>query len=150
MTLLPAIAAYVTLKRALGAVFSAEARILRSFGRTLGDVPVEAISPALCQAFCRGVGPPTRFWARKHDTLRGFFRYLVGRGQLARSPLPEPCPRIPASFRPYIYSRDELRRLLEATATAVSARSRVPPLTLRALLLLLYGAGLRAGEGGRR
>jgi hypothetical protein len=88
MTRLPAIAAYVTLKRALGAVFTAEARSLRSFGRTLGDVPVAAIAPAVCQAVCRGVGPPTRFWARKHATLRGFFRYRVGRGPLARSPLP--------------------------------------------------------------
>lgn len=149
MTLLPAIAAYVTLKRALGAVFAAEARILRSFGRTVGDVPVTAITPAQCQAFCRGVGPPTRFWARKHETLRGFFRYLVGRGQLARAPLPEPGPRIPASFQPYIYSREELQRLLAAAATPVSPRALVQPATLRPLLLLLYGAGLRAGEALR-
>jgi hypothetical protein len=39
MTLIEAIESYLTLKRSLGAVFAADARILRSFGRALGDVP---------------------------------------------------------------------------------------------------------------
>jgi len=149
MTLLAAIEAYLTLKHALGAVFSVDARILRSFGRTLGDIPVGTISPEQCRAFCRGSGPPTRFWPRKHEALRGFFRYLVGRGHLVMSPLPEPAPRIRSTFRPYVYSHDELRRLLDGTATLVSKRSVLQPPTLRILLLLLYGAGLRAGEALR-
>jgi len=149
MTLWSAIAAYVTLKRALGAVFSVDARILRALSRALGDVPVTAILPAQCHAFCWGSQPPTRFGVRKHETLRGFFRYLVGRGHLIGSPLPEPPPRVATTFRPYIYSRDELRRLLDATATAGSARTLVQPATLRTLLLALYGAGLRAGEALR-
>ncbi len=149
MTLWVAIAAYLTLKRALGAVFSAEARILRALGRVLGDVPVTTITPAQCHAFCWGRQPPTRFGVRKQETLRGFFRYLVGRGHLTASPLPEPPPRVATTFRPYIYSRDELHRLLDATATAGSPRTLVQPATLRPLLLLLYGAGLRAGEALR-
>lgn len=149
MTLLSALEAYLTLKRALGAVFSVDARILRSFCRTLGDIPVGTISPEQCQTFCRGSGPPTRFWSRKHEALRGFFRYLVGRGHLVASPLPEPAPRIRSTFRPYIYSQDELRRLLDGTAMQVSKRSLLQPPTLRMLLLLLYGAGLRAGEALR-
>lgn len=149
MTLRAAVEAYVTRKRALGAVFSVDARILRSFARTVGDVPLETLSAAACQAFCRGPGPPTRFATRKHESLRGFFRYLVGRGHLRASPLPEPAPQAPALFRPYIYSPDELRRLLDATPTLARRRALVPPETVRTLLLLLYGAGLRAGEALR-
>jgi integrase len=146
MTLLAAAEAYVVLRRALGSVFSVDARILRSFSRRLGDIPVAEISPELCLAFCRGSGPPTRFWLRKHEALRGFFRYLVGRGHLEASPLPEPPPRIRSTFEPYIYSHDELRRLLAAVAPCISGRSCMTPLTLRTLILFIYGAGLRASE----
>jgi integrase len=149
MTLGAALERYVTLKRALGAVFSVDARILRAFARRVGDVPLASISAAACQAFCQGAGPPTRFTLRKHESLRGFFRYLVGRGDLRASPLPEPAPPVRSAFRPYIYSRDELRRLFEATATLASRRALVQPETVRTLLLLLYGAGLRAGEALR-
>jgi len=62
MTLAGAIDAYLTLKRSLGAVFTAQASILRAFGRTVGDIPLDAISAEVCFTFCRGTGPPTRFW----------------------------------------------------------------------------------------
>jgi site-specific recombinase XerD len=149
MTLTESIESYLSLKRSLGAVFSAEARILRSFRRVLGDVPLDSIGRDACQAFCRGSGPPTRFWERKHQTLRGFFRYLTTRGQVPASPLPHAAPRVPRSFQAYIYSRDELRRLLEATSILETTRSPQQPLTVRTLLLVLYGAGLRPGEALR-
>jgi len=149
MTLTEAIDSYLTLKQALGAVFSAETRILRSFGRALGDIPLDAIDRQATYAFCRGTGPPTRWWERKHQTLRGFFAYLVGRGHLATSLLPEPAPPIPRSFEAYIYSRDELQRLLDATAILEDSRSPLQHLTFRTLLLTLYGAGLRPSEGLR-
>jgi site-specific recombinase XerD len=149
MTLATAIEAYVTLKRSLGAVFTAQEAILRAFGRTLGDIALEAISAEACFTFCRGTGPPTRFWENKHQTLRGFFNYLLSRGHLAASPLQEPGPRADRSFRPYIYSHQELQRLLDATVTLTSTRFPLQPLTYRTLILALYGAGLRAREGLR-
>jgi integrase len=146
MKLSSAIENYVALKRSLGAVFSVDAGILHSFSRALGDVSLETITPEDCRKFCRGKGLPTRFWERKHQSLRGFFHYLVSRGFLVGSPFKEPTPRIQRTFRPYIYSHDELRRLLEATAQERNPRAQLEPQTLRTILLLLYGAGLRAGE----
>lgn len=149
MTLTEAIDSYLQLKRALGAVFSAETRILRSFGHALGDIPLDTIDRQATHAFCRGSGPPTRWWERKHQALRGFFAYLVTRGYLNRSPLPELGPRIPRSFEAYIYSREELQRLLDTTAILKDARSPLQHITFRALLLTLYGAGLRPSESLR-
>jgi site-specific recombinase XerD len=149
MTPTEAVESYLSLKRALGAIFSADARILRSFVRALGDVPLESISREACQAFCRGTGPPTRFWERKHYTLRGFFGYLVGRGHLPKSPLPDAGPQIPRSFQAYIYSHDELRRLLDATSILKADYWKEQVLTFRTILLVLYGAGLRPGEALR-
>ncbi|MBN1773661.1 MAG: tyrosine-type recombinase/integrase [Deltaproteobacteria bacterium] len=149
MTLVEAVENYITLKRSLGAVFSADARILRSFGRAVGDLPVDAIRRENCQAFCRGTGPPSRFWERKHYTLHAFFRHLVARGHLTAAPLPQLAPRIPRMFQAHVYSRDEMRRLLEATSILDTPWSRLRPATCRTLLLLLWGAGLRPGEALR-
>lgn len=149
MTLTEAVESYLILKRSLGAVFSADARILHSFVRAIGDMPLESIQRETCQAFCRGTGPPTRFWERKHYTLRGFFSYLVGRGHLPRSPLPEAGPQIPRSFQAYIYSHDELRRILDATSVLETDNWKEQALTFRTILLVLYGAGLRPGEALR-
>ena len=149
MTLTEAIDAYIALKRSLGAVFAADARILRAFARALGDIPVRDIDPETTRAFCRGEGAPTRWWERKDETLRGFFAWLVGRGHLCACPLPAHRPRVGRSFQPYVYSRDELQRLLDATAILKDARFPLRETTFRTLLLVLYGAGLRPGEGRR-
>jgi site-specific recombinase XerD len=149
MTLTEAVESYLILKRSLGAVFSADARILHSFVGAIGDVPLESIQRETCQAFCRGTGPPTRFWERKHYTLRGFFSYLIARGHLLRSPLPDAGPQIPRAFQAYIYSPDELRRILDATSVLETDRWKEQALTFRTILLVLYGAGLRPGEALR-
>src|SRR5713101_3372393 len=149
MTLTSAIDAYLTLKRSLGAGLKAQETILRAFGRALGEIPLDAIAAEACATFCRSTGAPTRFWENKHQTLRGFFTHLVSRGYLIASPLQEPGPRAAHAFQPYIYSHEELQRLLQATVTLTSARFPLQPLTYRTLLLILYGAGLRASEGLR-
>ena len=48
MTIVEAIESYLTLKRSLGAVFRGDARILRSLGRALGDVPLNSIDRDAC------------------------------------------------------------------------------------------------------
>lgn len=149
MKLAEAVDSYVTIKRALGAVFSAETRILRSAVRAFGDIPLDTIDREAVHAFCRGTGPPTRWWERKHYTLRAFFAYLVARGHMSASPIAELAPRIPRSFEPYVYSREELRRLLDATEILEDNRSPLQHTTFRTLLLVLYGAGLRPSEGLR-
>jgi len=146
MTLFPAIEAYVSIRQDLGADFTTAAKILRFFGRTLGNLPLEVINGQQCEAFCWG-HDRRRFATGKHSTLNGFFRYLVGRGYLDVSPLPDPPRRRPSTFQPYIYSQEEMKHLLEATVILSSSRRwRMQPQTLRTLLLLLYSTGLRIGE----
>ena len=118
MKLSSSIENYVALKRSLGAVFSSDARVLRSFSRAMGDVALEAITTEDCRRFCRGKGLPSRFWERKHGSLQGFLHYLVSRGFLVSSPFKEPAPHIQRTFRPHIYSHDELRRRQEGLARA--------------------------------
>lgn len=149
MKLHTAIESYISHRRSLGAVFCTDARVLRSFARAAQDVGVRSITPQLCRTFCRGNGPPTRHWERKHTTLRGFFDFLVVRGHLDVSPLQGPSPKVSHDFVPRILCLEELQCLLEATAVLQLQRSTLAPQTFRTLVLLLYAAGLRAGEALR-
>jgi integrase len=62
------------------------------------------------------------------------------------SPLPKTVPKRPHPFRPYIFPEEELRRLFKAAGELETPRMALQGATLRPLLLLLYGAGLRISE----
>lgn len=147
MTLAQVVTDYVTLKQALGMRFRTEARILKAFARALGDVELREVAPEAVQAYLAGSGPLTTFWHRKYEALTGFYRFAVGRGYPVSSPLPTTVPKRPAPFVPYLYTPAEVQRLLAAAdRLAPNPRAMLPAATVRTLLLLLYGTGLRLGE----
>jgi integrase/recombinase XerD len=55
-------------------------------------------------------------------------------------------PKLPARLVPYVYTRDELHRLVHATTSYRKQHRKLEPHTLRAIVLVLYGAGLRVSE----
>ncbi len=143
---------YVTLKRATGLRFRTAATTLNAFRRAAGHIDVNEITQETVQAFLNGSRAISSSWHLKHYTLAGLFRFALQRGLVSASPLPYRVPKRPAYAMPYIYSADELRRLLAATE-ALDVRhpighvaASIPALTYRTLLLLLYGAGLRLSE----
>jgi site-specific recombinase XerD len=138
-------AQYVAYKQSMGMRFHTEARTLRSFCRAMGDIAVAEIAAGRVAAYIAGAGPVTRFWHRKHEVLRGFYRFAMARGYAASSPLPKIVPK-PPHFVPHIYSQDELQRLLDATACCEGSRCKLQPHTCRMLILLLYGTGMRISE----
>lgn len=138
---------YVAFRRSLGEAFNTHDRTLRAFCRAAGPaVDVTEVREDQVSSFLAGKGPITHSWHARHDALVGFYRYAVSRGYVSSAPLPAVIPKRPPPFVPYIYSTDELRRLLKATATYQRNRSSIEPVTIRTIILLLYGAGLRIGE----
>lgn len=137
---------YISLKQSLGSRFHTEATILKAFCNALGEVTIVDVEPHLVNSYLSGSGPVTLFWHRKYEALSGFYRFALGRGYVLHSPLPMIVPKRPQPFRPYIYSQQELRNLLKATGEYETPRTKLEEATLRTLLLLLYGAGLRIGE----
>jgi site-specific recombinase XerD len=77
--------------------------------------------------------------------LLGFYRYAIARGYIESSPLPKSIPK-PLMFVPYIYSHEELQRLLDASVCCDTPRCKLEPTTCRMLIMLLYGAALRISE----
>jgi len=138
-------AKYVAYKQSMAMRFHTEARTLRSFCRAMGDIALAEIEADHVQAYIAGTGPVTRFWHRKHEVLRGFYRFAMARGYAASSPLPKIVPK-PPHFVPHIFSLDELQRLLDATSCCETPRCKLQSYTCRMLILLLYGTGMRISE----
>ena len=152
MILQEAIERYITWRQAHGAKFDTSASMLQCFSKQVGEnVDCGSVTESDVLGFLAGNGPLTRYRANKYGALAGFYRYAISRGYAARSPLPAPQdePRQPRSAAPYVYSRDELRRLFGAIEISRQRPVQLDADTLRALLLLLYGAGLRFGEAQR-
>jgi site-specific recombinase XerD len=141
---------YVDFRRTMGQRFNTTEAILRSFCRTVGPgTPIHRIRPKVVAKFLAGTGSAARTRHFRYRALKGFFQFAVSRGYVDKAPLPTALPKYHSAFVPYIYTRAELRRLLEAVPSYHRFPSRIEPITLRAILLLLYGAGLRRGEAQR-
>jgi integrase/recombinase XerD len=141
---------YVFHRRALGQRFRSEEAILKSFCKAVGDGPISIIDENAILSFLNGSGMITLYWEKKHRVLCGLYRFAQARSLVEGSPLPRaiPKPTVPA-FVPYIYSREELKGLLDAVPAACSGRTPVEKEVLRTLILFLYGTGLRIGEALR-
>lgn len=141
---------YVAFSQALGERCRTKKYILRAFSRAVGPrTRVHRIRLQDVTAFLAGPGALTRAWHSRYFTLKGLFQFAVSRGYLRKAPLPTEVPKRPPSLVPYVYSRAEIRRLLDAVPSSHHPQSLLDPPTLRAILLVLYGAGLRRGEALR-
>ena len=117
MTLTELVTEYVAFRKSLGEDFDSAESLLKTFCRRIGsEIDVDEIHAARVQAFLDGPGPVTRYWRRKYDTLRGRYRYATSRGFVDHVPLPATVPKMPERFQPYIYTPDELQRLINPTA----------------------------------
>ncbi|TAM79605.1 MAG: integrase [Acidobacteria bacterium] len=138
---------YVVLKRSSGSDFGSGAKILGAFARALGaNTELPAIGKDQVLAFLNGSGPFTDYWRHKYYILAALYRYAISRGYATETPLPAYLPKRPASLVPYIYSRDEIRGLLDAANRYRKQGLHLEPDTFRAILLTLYGAALRISE----
>ena len=144
MTLQALIDQFIVYRQSLGEQWPSYCH-LRGFGRCVGpNVEVANVSPEQVNSFLAGTGPITLSWHIKLSGLRSFYGYAVSRGYVGKAPLPAIVPKRPPTFVPYVYSHDELARLLQAAKSF--ERSSLEPGTLPLILLLLYAAGLRVGE----
>ena len=138
---------YVAYCQALGEQGRAKEYLLRPFCLAVGRrTSVARIQTKSVSSFLGTARPVTMAWHNKYHALKLLFRFAVSREYMTESPLPKIVPKRPPPFIPYIYTRDEIRRLLNATRTYWHFSLMIEPETMRTILLLFYGTGLRAGE----
>ncbi len=151
MRLSKAVQQYILHKRSLGMRYKGESCRLRAFVKAIGDGDMQLVEPDAVLRFLEGArtGPFTSFWFSKHQTLSGFYRYALAREYCSSSPLPLTLPQKPQPFEPYIYTNQDMEKLLvsaDSLPQRYHLKRGIEPHTIRTLLLLLYGTGLRISE----
>jgi integrase/recombinase XerD len=117
--------------------------VLVSFLAERGVRDPRAVSPALLKDYLFRLGEmglrPASI-ARRFSAARGFFRFLESEGTIRRNPASDIRTGRPSHRLPRSADRETLRRLIESTGGG--------PLGVRdrAMLEVLYGAGLRVSE----
>jgi integrase/recombinase XerD len=149
MKLSQTIEAYIAHKRSLGMCFRSDAVRLRAFVNSVGDSDMRQVRPQAVRRYLDGKGPVTSFWFSKYHSLTAFYRYAVARHYVRKSPLPRSRPLLPEKFQAYIYTNDDMRKLIDAADSRHRYVWILTPGTVRTLLLLLYGTGLRISEALR-
>ena len=139
---------YIAFKRAKGMRFKSQAVVLKQFSRRLGPVDIRQVSSRAVHAYLYRSEPITTSWHQTYSILNRLYRYAITRGYAKTSPLPMTTPKKPKYARPYIYSLEELRKLLDSSKVLDTKHGlgEFSVSTFQTLLLLLYGAGLRISE----
>lgn len=146
MRLSTAVQTYVDYKRGLGMKFLSERGIFAAFCLALGEIDLVCVTSARVWRFLCPRGHQTRGSEIKYFALRGFYKFAMARGYVSRSPLPPRLTILPQVLVPYIYSRDELARVLRLASARYRRCPRVEPKVIHALVVLMYGAALRTSE----
>ena len=138
---------FISCQRSLGLPFISDAAILRAFGRSLSlRASIAGVQVRRVDAFLGKARPVTKTWFTRLSCLRCFFRYAASRGHITTLPLPTVMPQRPPVFVPYIYTQEEIRRLLRVIESYPQGTSTMEPVTIHTMILLYYGAGLRICE----
>ena len=147
MTLIEAIDAYVERKRASGLSFEKGRLVLLALCRHVGDMPLHRVSGPHVLSFLDDHPISALTWRHKHRLLKRFFEFWLQRGAMPLLLMPQARPPSSKTFSPYIYTRAEIRSLLQA-ARQCQTRNLcvVDAVTFRCLILTLYATGGFLGE----
>lgn len=140
------VARYLEFKQSLGMRFETAGYTLRAFCRAMGSIDLGCVKPDKVAAFLLCNGQMTSGWHYKRIILNGFYRFAINRGLVRACPLPTVIPKYPPVMSPYIYTTRELQSLLDATSSLNNPQNPFRGQVFRALLLTLYGTGIRIGE----
>lgn len=148
--LAPVLARYVDLKQALGRRFDNETRTLQSLDRFLRNQATTHpdLSAAAFQAWCQTQEHVTS-GVRRHRMLHVYNFCLYRRRTEAQCFVPDPAlfPQLHQRLRPYIFSEQEVARLLQAAAKLERVLSSpLRPEVIRLAIVLLFTTGIRRGE----
>ena len=142
-----AVTKYVAWRRELGFRCTSDARFFSSFSFHFGERSVKDLRASQIAKFINSPKSSLSTRHTNHGRLTRFFQYLYRRGDLTSLPVPPKPPRYENTFVPYIYSRNEIRRLIsDCVLNGSMRRPLAEPETLRAFLLFLYGTGVSLGE----
>ena len=137
---------YLALRRGLGFRLVEADRYLRNFCAFMEQegAPVLTSALALRWAMTPTSARPTT-WAGRLTVIRQFARYLKGFEPATEIPDTRLLPFRPKRCQPYLYSQEEIERLM-AAARSLPSRQALKPHTVFTLIGLLAVTGMRVSE----
>lgn len=143
-----AVSQYAEYRRNIGEKFISGLKVLENFMRFTGeDLDISELSKNNVVEYLYKCKSITRSWFIKYDILNGFFQWLIIRDSLKENLLPIDKPKRPQKLLPYIYSKDELKRLFNAPYLLPDKSKRfIDPYVLKTMLVIMYTLGLRCNE----
>lgn len=147
-TLHPIINRYLELMRALGRRYQSEQRVLESLDRFLTAINISDLSYETFLQWCQTQQHLSSGVLRdRMNMVRKLCLYRQRTEPLCFVPDPALFPVAHQSIRPYIFTEEEIARLIVATQTLIpNARSPLRVEVYRLAIVLLYTTGLRRGE----
>jgi len=145
-TLRTAVQEYLALRRGLGFKLKQNQRFLEDFLSFLEQENASGISSRLALQWAtqpRHLKPPG--WAARLCAVRGFARYWSATDPTTEIPPDGLLPYRYSRVRPYLYSDEQIRQLVEA-AKVMRTTHTLEPWTYHCLLGLLAVTGLRISE----
>jgi len=134
---------FITYKRANGAQYRSEAYTMNALCKTFPDCDIAAITSEDIKKF---IFEPFHSKYVRYRHLRIFWKFVIERNYAPCSPLPAIRPKNPPVLEPYIYSHEELKRIFAEAGLMTRKNDPLFAITIRTILILLYGAGLRLNE----
>ena len=148
-TLRQAVQEYLSLRRSLGFKLQDAGKGLIDFVTFMERHRTSHITQALALAWAQQpVNVQPAHWSKRLSFVRGFAHHRSATDPRTQIPAQGLLPFRPKRARPYLYSDDEIRRLLRATLDMpcrCEAR-KLRPWTYHCLFGLLSVSGLRLGE----
>lgn len=148
MTVKEAVIKYIEYRHNLGEKFKSAGILLVSFSKFIGNTTdISLINMESVNSFLYKENKVTAMWFARHTSLKGFFQWAFQRSLIETIPLTWDMPKRPARLVPYIYSRDELKRLF-SSALGYTRRTQnvIIPFVYQTMLITMYTMGLRTCE----
>jgi integrase len=144
-----AVTEYLSLRRGLGFKLKEAGTALLDFVKFLEQHRASYVTQTLALAWAQQpVNVQPARWAQRLSYVRGFARHRSATDPRTQIPQQGLLPFHPKRARPYLYSADEIKRLLSAALqmTCRYERGELRPWTFHCLFGLLSVSGLRLGE----
>lgn len=148
-TLRQAVQEYLSLRRGLGFKLQETGKALLDFVTFMEQHRASYVTQALALAWAQQpANAQPAYWAQRLSSVRGFARHRSATDPRTQIPPQGLLPFHPKRAQPYLYSANEIKRLLCAALQMPCRyeRSELRPWTYHCLFGLLSVTGLRLGE----
>lgn len=140
------LADYLSLRRSLGYKLARPEKLLSQFLAHLDAAGVDVVTVDTAVDWARQAEGTSNWWAYRLSCVRGFATYLHTLDARHEVPAADLLPARPQRATPYLYSDDDIARLIDA-ANVLKGGFRTA--TYQALIGLLAVTGMRVGEAIR-